>query len=365
MGSIYKRGNVLWIKYYDHGKPICESAKTDKKMVAKKLLDQREGEIAQGKVPGIHFEKVKFDELSKDFITDYKINGKKSLERAEISAAHLKKAFEGYKVPEITTSRINTYVEKRMEDGASNSTINRELAALKRMLNLGARTTPPKVDRVPYIPMLKENNVRKGFFEHADFVSLRDALPSYLKGFITFAYKTGWRKTEIAGLQWSQVDLENGIVCLNPGETKNDQARTVYLDSELKEIFEAQHELRKKNNRITPFVFTNKSGKDKICDFRGSWEKACTDAKIGIRLFHDFRRSAVRNMVRAGIPERVAMMISGHQTRSVFERYNIVNDEDLRSASMKQELYLNAQKSVTGTNSVTVGNFGQAAKAAK
>ena len=153
-------------------------------MVAKKLLDQREGEIAQGKVPGIHFDKVKYDDLSADFLTDYRINLKKSLERAEISATHLKKFFDGYRVPEITTSKISAYVEKRMEDGASNATINRELAALKRMLNLGAMSTPPKVDRVPYIPMLKENGVRKGFFEHSEFIALRNALPSYLRGMV-------------------------------------------------------------------------------------------------------------------------------------------------------------------------------------
>ncbi len=134
----------------------------------------------------IHFDKVKYNDLSTDFLTDYRINRKKSLEWAEIGAAHLKKFFDGYRVTEITTSRIGAYVEKRMEGGAGNTTINRELAALKRMLNLRAGHTPPKVDRVSYIPMLKENGVRKGFFEHGEFVSLRNALPSYLKGMATF-----------------------------------------------------------------------------------------------------------------------------------------------------------------------------------
>ena len=96
-------------------------------------------------------------------------------------------------MPEITTPRIQHYIEKRLEEGKLNATINRELSALKRILNLGLQQTPPKVDRVPHIPMLKENNIRKGFFEHGDFIALREALPSYLKGFVTFAYKSGWR----------------------------------------------------------------------------------------------------------------------------------------------------------------------------
>ena len=218
------------------------------------------------------------------------------------------------------------------------------------MLNLGARQTPPKVDRVPYIPMLKENNVRKGFFEHAEFVALRAELPDYLKGFITFAYKTGWRLSEVTGLTWNQVDLRQGIVWLEKGETKNDDGRTVYLDDELQEIFHRQWENRKRSRKLTPYVFLNMDDTGPISDFRGSWSKACKDAKIGKRLFHDFRRTAVRNMVRAGIPERVAMMISGHKTRSVFERYNIVNDADLQLAAKKQATYLKSQAgTITGT----------------
>ena len=104
-----------------------------------------------------------------------------------------------------------------MNEGTANATIHRELSALKWMLNLGAKQTPPKVDPVPYISMLKENNVRQGFFEHGEFVALRDALPSYLKGFVTFGYKTGWRFSEVAKITWSQVDLDNGIVRLEAG----------------------------------------------------------------------------------------------------------------------------------------------------
>ena len=222
------------------------------------------------------------------------------------------------------------------------------------MLNMGARQTPPKVDRVPYIPMLRENNTRKGFFEHRDFIALRNTLPDYLKGFVSFAYKTGWRVSEIASLTWNQVDLDRGIVALEPGETKNDEGRTVYLDEELKEVFNRQWKARKKSGRLIPYVFPNYDGKDGIKDFRGAWDKAFTDTGMDKRLFHDLRRTAIRNMVRAGIPERVAMMVSGHKTRSVFERYNIVNDTDLKLAAARQESYLRAQM---GTVSGTLTDF--------
>ncbi len=355
MGSIYKRGKTYWIQYYRNGKPYRETTKSKKEADAKRLLRKREGEISEGKLPGIYFDRVRFDELAEDFLRDYRINQRKSLKRAIISTGHLKRTFEGYRVPEITSPKIGAYIESRLEENAANATINRELAALKRMLNIGARQTPPKVDRVPYIPMLKENNVRIGFFEHGEFLALRNNLPDYLKGFATFAYKTGWRVSEITGLTWGQVDRDNGIVRLETGETKNDEGRTVYLDAELQGIFTVQWESRKSNRKLTPYVFPNVDGTGHVGDFRHSWNTACKDAKIGKRLFHDFRRTAVRNMVRAGIPEGVAMKISGHKTRSVFERYNIVNDTDLKLAAQRQEHYLQTQKD---TISSTIHDFG-------
>jgi len=352
MGSIYSRGKTYWIQYCKNGKRLRESSKSTKKMVAQRLLKTREGEIAQGKTPGIYFDKVRFDELAEDFLRDYRVNKKKSLDKAHRSINHLKKVFEGMRIVEITTPMIQEYIEKRLNDGTANATINRELSALKRLMNLGAEQTPPKVsrDNMPKIKMLKENNARQGFFEHGDFMAIRDALPEYLKGVITFAYIFGWRVSEIINLTWGQVDLEQGIVCLNPGETKNDEGRTVYLDEELTEIFNIQWELRLKKERLIPYVFLNWDGTDKIKDFRGAWESACKKTGIN-KIFHDLRRTAVRNMVRAGVPEGVAMKVSGHKTRSVFERYNIVSSDDLKQATKKQQAYL---KNTIATKSATI-----------
>jgi len=358
MGSIYKRGKVYWIKYYRGSKCFRESSKSTKEADAKRLLKNREGEISKGKLPGIYFDRVTFEDLEKLYLQDYELNKKKSVKTAEIRAGHLKGFFEGMRITAITSQKIQSYAEKRLSENASIATVNRELSALRRMLSIGAQQTPPLVDRIPNIPRFKESNIRKGFFEHRDFEALRSHLPEYLKGYATFAYRTGWRKEEISSLTWSQVDRENWIVSLNPGETKNDEGRTVYLDEELQDVFQRQWEIRKKAKTLIPYVFPRKGGKGKIVDFRKAWAHACKDAGIGSKLFHDLRRTAVRNMVRAGIPERVAMQISGHRTRSVFERYNIVSDTDLKLAARKQAEYLKEQSDAMGTILGTIAYLG-------
>lgn len=354
MGSLYQRGKVWWIKYYHRGKPIRESTKSESKMVARSLLALREGDIAEGKVPGLVYERVKYKELRDLIITDYTINRKKSLDRVNVSLAHLDKHFTGWNVLEITTDEINQYKIKRLDEEAAPASINRELSCLKRIFSLAV--TAGKAPSIPTIKQLQERNTRKGFFEHGQFLALRNALPHYLKGLVTFAYKTGWRREEILDLKWSQVDQENWIVRLEPGSTKSDDGRSYPLDEELIEIFKEQWAKRKATGRITPYVFPNKRfyrkkepskpikkvDTGKMNNFNKAWKAACDEAGID-KLFHDLRRTAVRNMVRAGIPERVAMQISGHKTRSVFDRYDIVSDRDLKEASAKLEEHLNFQ----------------------
>ena len=316
---------------------------------------------------GPEVDAVTFDRLSELFLRDYRINGRKSLVRAEISVRRLATFFKGVPAARITTVLVDEYIEGRMcwsclncrkhffradacplcgggvlEKGAANATINRELAALKRMMRIGAMQTPPLIERLPNINMLKENNTRKGFFEHDDFLRLREHLPAHLQPIATFGYHTGWRVTEILTLPWEQVDRHNGCARVEADATKGGEARTIYFDSELKALFEALWKKRRQDRGSCPYVFVNRKGIDRNYRFDRAWETACKKSGVN-RLFHDLRRTAIRNMVRSGVPEGIAMKISGHKTRSVFERYNIVNDEDLKRAAMQQEAYLERQ----------------------
>lgn len=339
-GCIYLRGHIWWVKYYQRGKAIFESTKSDDRRVAEKLLLQREIEAEQDKLPNFKAERTKVDELLEDLLRDYRIHDKRTLRSAKETVLLLKKHFGEYKAHDISPNLINKFIDTRKRELCANGTINRALALLKRAFNLGIRDG--KALKKPYIEKLKENNIRRGFFEHDEFVALRSALPDYLKVLVTVAYHTGMRRGEVLSLKWDQIDLKGGIIRLEQEDTKNAQPRTIYINDEIWAMFVAQKRDRDLRFPNMPFVFYTPKG-EPIGDFRGVWDTACKKAGIQGKIFHDFRRTAVRNMVRAGVPERVAMSISGHRTRSIFDRYNIVSEEDLKLATKRVDVYLQAK----------------------
>ena len=335
MGSIYRRGDskFLWIAYYKDGRQFLESTRSESENCAKNLLKLREGEIAQGKQPAVLYDRVRVEELLEDLVTDYRINERKSLRTLNGNVAILKKEFGGFKASRIDTARIRAFIDKRMKEGVAHATINRSLAALKRAYTLALQCTPPKVAAVPYIPMLKESNTRKGFFERDEYLKLKAALPFYLRPILTFGYMYGWRRGEIRNLTWDQVDLTQGVVRLEPGMAKNEQAREVYLNEECLRDLVFLYATR--GNCKYVFHWRGR----KIGDFRKTWASAYRKIGLKEKLFHDLRRTAVRDLVRSGVPERVAMQITGHRTRAVFDRYNIVSSDDLRKATEKRSNY--------------------------
>jgi integrase len=276
MGSIYRRGNTYWIKYYRNGQPMRESAHSDKEGDAKTLLKKREGAIANGEPITPKVGRVTFTDAAADVVLDYKTNGKRSLADLECRIdKHLTPFFGKRRLADITTPLIRQFIAARQEAKASAGEINRELATLKRTFNLAIQGG--KILHKPYVPMLREQNVRTGFFEPAQYQAVFARLPKAIQSVLTFSYITGWRvASEVLPLEWRQVDFDAGTVRLDAGTTKNGEGRVFPMTAALRVLLQSQKDEAdrlKKTGVIVRYVF-HRNG-EKIRSFRRVWTTAC------------------------------------------------------------------------------------------
>jgi len=335
-GSIFlpKGSSVWWLRYYQNGVKQRESSETTDRKEALEQLRVRLAEVTTGAVTGLAPRKTPITDLAADFLRDYKINGRTSIDDAESRwRLHIEPFFGRLKAPQVTSDLINKYVDRRLGEGAANATINRELAALKRMFNLGREATPPKVFYVPHFPMLVEDNVRQGFLEDVQYQKLLEScMEIWFQAIVEVGATYGWRVGELLKLRVNQINLDNWTIRLHPGTTKNKEGREVKMTEMVYKLLE----LCIDGKELDDYVFTRPDGK-RVKDFRGTWENATKAAGVPDLLFHDLRRTAARNFRNAGVAEGVIMKIGGWKTRSVFERYAIVSHSDCEEALEKLE----------------------------
>ncbi len=333
-----RESSIWWIQFYRHGERIAESAKTRSKKEAERLLKRREGEVVTGMSVGP--EKLRVSDLLDLLLEDYRLQDHKSLVITEQRLEkHVRPRVGDIRAARFGSSNVKRYIADRR--GAEPATINRELAIIRRAFALAIQHDPPLVARAPFIMSLTERNVRTGFVEHNQYKAICHELPDDIRPLLVVGYHVGNRKGELLMLQWTQVDLIHNEIRLNAGETKNDAGRVLPIYGDM--IGELSIRQTQALQIGCPWVF-HREGK-RVQRFEKSWASACERAGCPGLLFHDLRRSAVRNMVRAGIPEQVAMKISGHKTRAIFGRYDIVSGRDLKTAAAKMEVYLDAQPS--------------------
>jgi integrase len=243
------------------------------------LLKIREGDIAHGLPVNPKLNRIRFDEAADDLKTEYSVNGRRSADELERRIRlHLLPHFDGRRLASITTADVNAFIltrqkdvmvvggdDERQERRYSNGEINGELTTLKRILNLARQNG--KLMHVPHAPMLKERNVRTGFFEREQIQRILAHLTPAIRAAVQFAYITGWRiPSEVLKLQWRHVDFEARVVRLDPHTTKNDEGRTFPFTDALERLLEAQkaeHDRLKAEGIICPWVFnrTNKKVK--------------------------------------------------------------------------------------------------------
>ncbi len=302
---------------------------------------------------------VTVGDLLDDLLRDYRLN-KKDLNSAEqIVRLHLRPTFGAMSASRLGTTDLHRFTEVRLNEGAAPATVNRSLALLRRAFKLGSKASPPKVARMPNFELLAEKNARQGFLELDEYRAILRELPTNIQPVLTFAFFTGCRRGEILSLRWSQVDLRAAIVRLQPNSTKNGAGRIIPLTVEVLASLEMQKARTGQFYSEAEWVFCDDSGKP-IKDLSWAWRIACRkagfvdEADKPTKLLHDCRRSAVRNMVRSGTSEKVCMAISGHKTRSIFDRYAIVSERDLLAAASRLSEHINGSDSISDKNAMTV-----------
>jgi integrase len=387
LGRVFRRNgsSFLWIGYYAHGKEqreVARHVRTGEKLEiagknsnreAERFLRHRLGEIAAEQHGGRSFigpqqERVTVTQLLDGLETDYKIRDKWNA-KIESVTKPLRNRFGTWRAVALTSEVIGTYIEALRAEGYTNATVNRRTQILRQAFNIAIRNK--QLSQQPFIPRLSEiGNERDGFFETADFEAVCLKLPEYLRDFCRFGFLTGWRKGSIESLRWS--DVAEDVIYLRAENSKTRKAETMPLQGELRDIIErcrasAVIQDPDREPRFAEYVFHVKGRR--IGDFRKTWATACVAAGLGKmicpkcgkdgaericaackgatrysgRIFHDFRRTASRNMIAAGVPQAVAMKITGHRTDSMFRRYAIVNEEQKREALARTQQYLAAK----------------------
>lgn len=355
--GLYKQpGSKFWWYAISHrGRLIRQSTgKTDIKK-AREVLKAKRDELAAARggyttVSGPETRRVSVADRLTALLRDYELRGVRSLAqvRAHLgfpskpdgTPRRILEAFGRERVVEMTEEMVDEYIKHRLAAGARPATINRETQLLAQAIRPFLQK-----HRLPVPPMRKlpEDNTREGFFTRAEIESVIKRLPSDLRDFIRWAYFTAWRKGEIASLRWTDVDVEGRTVRLSWRRSKNKKARTMTLAGELAAIIERRSAARAalvvKKGLETDRVFFRKDGSP-VQDFKKAWASACKAAGVAGRLFHDLRRSGIRNMTRAGVSRKVATTISGHRTEAIYARYDIADEEDLKDAVIKTQAYV-------------------------
>jgi integrase len=353
-GSVYLPNNSRnwWVKFSANGRVIQKSAETGSRREALDFLKAEILKHSSGEV--VADSKVTVDSLYEILLADYRIN-EKTVEWAERCwRVHLKPFFGGMLARNVGTDTLSRYIEARRKENAANGTINRELSLLQRAFMLAYESQPRKVAHPLRFHRLAESKPRQGFIEQKQYDELvKNCSDLFMRTMLMLAYSFGFRKAELIGnkkakqppLKVSDVNLMAGTLQLR--DSKNGDSRKVALTGDAKNLLAAC--ITGKGPEDAVFTRKNKA----VADFRGTWDKITLAADCPGLLFHDLRRSAVRNMVRGGIPETVCMRISGHKTRNVFDRYNITSERDIEDAARKIEIS-QRQAKVTKTEQETV-----------
>lgn len=331
---------------------------------ARRARDEFITDIKTGKVTAPTVATVTCSELLSHYVAHLKTQKKPAAYVIEKCVeANIRPFFGPIKVARLETAHFERYREMRTKT-VSNATVDHDFTYLKSALLLEYKKTPSRVVKVPHIPKSGEDNVRSGFLALDGYEKVLPELPLSLKCMFVVAYHIGNRKGALLELKWQQVDFKNGVIRFLRLQNRKPVPLAAPIYGDMGDWLRRQKQYRDENFPRCEFVFfwypidceidpTFKGGHGGrriepgscIKSFYESWGTAVKDAGFPDLLFHDLRRSAVRNMVEEiGMSEKRAMEISGHKTRSCFDRYHIVPLADIQESGQKMDKWIKDQR---------------------
>jgi site-specific recombinase XerD len=341
-----RRTKNWYIEFVAGNRTIREATEFTNRSDAAEFLKQRMADALTGRL--VLSRNISYEDLRQLIVVDYQNNARRSFRDLQTTRLpKLDAVFGGSKAIDITAAVVERYKSLRLKDKAAPATVNRELATLKRMFRLGVRQG--MLTTVPFISMLAEHNVRKGFLELDQFRAILKHLPAEYHALFELAYTTGWRiRSELLTREWRHVDFGgSGWLRIDPGEAKDaSSGREFQFTTWMREVLTRQRRyvsrVEKRTGQVIPWLFCRADG-NRIRDFNEPWRSACEAAGIH-RIPHDFRRTAVRNLERAGVPRTTEMAMIGHKTESIYRRYSIVDQAMLEFGTSKLDALQQAQR---------------------
>ncbi|MGC1600599.1 MAG: site-specific integrase, partial [Candidatus Acidiferrales bacterium] len=350
---------MQWMSYSLRGKQFRESTGTCDEQQARKILKNKLREVHADQIGARKFVTPQASRLTiADLVAALRAKLELDGQLSPQNACELNKLEEDFgrvRAVELTAEKVDSYKKERLAEDYKPATINRRLVFLVRCFSLaierGHLTTKPHIELLPV------SNARQGFVDDPTFRKIYGHLPADLKDFCLFAFLTAWRKGELSCLKWKHV--QNGMIRIPAEETKSGVARSVVIAGELTEVIERRQAAKGFKGadgtiQTSEYIFHREGAA--VIEFRKAWATACTKAGCAGLLVHDLRRSGVRNLIRSGVPQNVAMKISGHETTAMFKRYDIASEDDLKAAAESVTKY-NADQSAKAAAQSNVVSF--------
>ena len=343
---------LYYIFYQGSTQKFVNSKTNDPEDAYRQLLNARNNVDQGNRLLPSEVSKLRYEDLKKILMDYYREHAPDSLytrrtedggtEETFLGADKLDHFFKRCPITEITAMKLQEYVKWRRHEGDANATIRRQLGRLRSAFNRAKALDLVTDNHIPTFVLPADSKPRKGFLDLQDFATLRDAMPEDLRPAVTFLYYTGCRSGAAKKITWEMISKDCSEIELAAEIMKNDDPLTLPLVGPLEEIANLLRTMRKSFPKATDRVFCFRN-------FRFAWNKTCDRLGLGVfdkktRYYegltpHDFRRSAARNLIKAGVDRRTAMKITGHKTEAIFERYNIKTTDDVREALVRVGQY--------------------------